>query len=143
MAHPLIKPPWLRWVLYVTIWTLIGLAFAAQAYLTRAEIGSPVPWRSALGRNLLDWYIFAILGVPVLWLAKRIPLELGDWKRRLTIHVAASIAFSLLWMVLRALASTQLGLTEGRGFWAVFTYALVATFFFNILVYWAIVSLGH
>lgn len=133
-------------MVYVAIWTLIGLAFAGQSYLTRAEIGSPVTWRSALGRNLLDWYIFALLALPVLWVAKQIPLELADWRRRVTIHVAASIVFSFLWMVLRASAVTLLQLNEARGsldFWTTFKYAMVATFFFNVLIYWGIVSVSH
>jgi two-component system, LytTR family, sensor kinase len=133
----LIKQFWLRWLAYFAIWTLIGVAFAGQLYLTRAETGNPVTWRFALNRNLMDWYIFAILALPVLWLARRIPLELVDWKRRLTIHIVASILFSVLWMVLRAFL---LQLTEGRGFWTAFTFALAATFFFNVLIYWVIIS---
>lgn len=136
---------WFQWTLYLLVWTVIGLAFAGQLYLTRAEVGDPVTWRFALGRNLLDWYIFAILSIPVVSLARRIPLELADWKRRFTIHLAASVMFSLLWMVCRSFLLTPLQLT-GRGphgFWAAFTFALVATFFFNVLIYWMIVSVGH
>jgi two-component system LytT family sensor kinase len=139
------RQPALKWVAYFAIWTMISLAFAGQAYLTRAEIGSPVTWGFALGRNLLDWYIFAILSLPVLWLARKIPIELTDWKRRLTIHITASVVFSMLWMFVRAFLVMALRLTEGQpiGFWAAFTYALVATFFFNIVIYWVIISVTH
>src|SRR5688572_4807628 len=144
MPKNLLNREWVQWLLYFAIWTLIGLAFAGQSYLARAEIGDRVTWRFALSRNLTDWYIFAVLSLPVLWLARRIPIESGDWKRRVTIHAVASIVFSVLWMVLRASIVTALQLTEGqRGFWAAFTFALVATFFFNVLIYWVIISITH
>ena len=133
-------------VLYFAVWTVIGLAFAGQLYLTQAEIGRPVNWRFALSRNLIDWYVFALLAIPVIWLANRIPLELGDWRRRATIHAVASILFSVVWMVLRAVLAAAVELTPERtplGFWTAFTYALVATFFFNVLIYWVVVSVAH
>ena len=136
----------LPWVLYFAIWTVIGLAFAGQLYLTQAEIGRPVNWRFALSRNLIDWYVFAALAIPAIWLANRIPLERGDWRRRITIHAVASILFSVVWMVLRAVLAVAVELTPERtplGFWTAFTYALVATFFFNVLIYWVVVSVAH
>lgn len=142
----LLNRPSALWLGYFAIWTLIGLAFAGQSYLARAESGSPIPWRFAVGRNLVDWYIFAMLSLPVLWLARRIPIEFSDWKRRVTIHLVASIVFSMLWMALRALLVTTLELTEGQGsfeFWVAFKHALVATFFFNALLYWVIISVTH
>jgi len=132
--------------LYFAVWTIIGLAFAGQLYLTQAEIGHPVDWRFALSRNLIDWYVFAVLALPVIWLANRIPLELGDWRRRLTIHLVASIIFSIVWMMLRALLAAAVESTAEPtpvGFWTAFTYALVATFFFNVLIYWVVVSVAH
>jgi two-component system, LytTR family, sensor kinase len=146
MPKTLLSRAWVQWLLYFAIWTSIGLAFAGQAYLTRAESGLPITWRFALGRNLIDWYIFAILSLPVLWLARRIPVEFADWKRRLTIHLVASIVFSMLWMVLRASLVTTLELAEGQApleFWTAFKHALVATFFFNVLIYWVIISVTH
>jgi two-component system, LytTR family, sensor kinase len=146
MPKNFLSRPWFQWLLYFAVWTLIGVAFAGQSYLARAEVGAPITWRFALGRNLLDWYIFALLAIPVVWLARRIPLELADWKRRLTIHVVASILFSVLWMICRAFLVTALELTEVRGplaFWTAFTYALVATFFFNVLIYGVVVTVTH
>jgi signal transduction histidine kinase len=127
-------------------WSIIGLSFAIQLYLTRSEIGLPVTWRYAIGRNLVDWYVFALLSVPALWLARRIPIERADWGRRVTIHAAASAVFSLSWMALRALVLRALQITEGGRavtFTEAFTHALVATFFFNVAVYCVVAGYGH
>ena len=146
MPKTLLSRRSLPWVLYFAIWTVIGLAFAGQLYLTQAEIGRPVNWQFALSRNLIDWYAFAVLAIPAIWLANRIPLERGDWRRRITIHAVASILFSVVWMVLRAVLAAAVELTPERtplGFWTAFSYALVATFFFNVLIYWVVVSVAH
>ena len=127
-------------------WSIIGLSFAIQLYLTRSELGLPVTWRYAIGRNLVDWYVFALLSVPTLWLARRVPIERADWGRRVTIHAAASAVFSLGWMALRALVGRALQITEGGRvvtFTEAFTYALVATFFFNVAVYCVVAGYGH
>jgi signal transduction histidine kinase len=146
MREIVAKQAWSRWLLVFGLWTIIGLSFAIQSYLTRSEIGNPVTWRFALGRNLVDWYLFALLSVPSLGLARRIPIEQADWRRRAVIHLAASAVFSLAWMVLRAGVVHLLQLTESGapiGFTEAFTHALVATFFFNVLIYWVIISFSH
>ena len=35
------RKQWLKWVLLFCLWTVIGLAFATQLYLSRAKIGDP------------------------------------------------------------------------------------------------------
>ena len=127
------------------LWTLIGLAFSSQFYLSRANSSSPVTWKFALEHSLADWYLFALLSVPALWLARRFHFERIHWPRQLAVHLVASGAFSLLWMTARALIEEGLSRAgESQvGFKAAFTYALAATFFFNLLIYWAIVSVSH
>src|SRR5947209_5378183 len=127
------------------LWTLIGLAFSTQFFLSRANSSSPVTWKFALEHSLADWYLFALLSLPALWLARRFPFERVHWPRQLAIHLLASGAFSLLWMTARALLEEGLS-RAGESqvtFKAAFTYALAATFFFNLLIYWAIVSVSH
>lgn len=131
--------PWRRGLMAFGFWSIIGLSFAIQLYLTRSELGLPVTWRYAIGRNLVDWYVFALLSVPALWLARRIPIERADWGRRVTIHAAASAVFSLGWMALRALVVSGRVVT----FTEAFTHALVATFFFNVAVYCVVAGYGH
>jgi len=49
-----------------------------------------------------DWYVFALLSIPVVWLARRFDFESGHRRRSLAVHLPASLAFSLAYMVLRA-----------------------------------------
>jgi two-component system, LytTR family, sensor kinase len=137
-----------RWLLGAGFWTLLGLAFALQSYLSALQRGSPVGWSFAIRRSLADWYIFGVLSIPALWLARRCRLGRQTWPRNALIHLAAGVLFSLAWMALRsALEHYQIMGRVGRyplvSFREAFMYALVATFFFNMLIYWAIVIVSH
>jgi signal transduction histidine kinase len=140
-----IRQPWLKWGLIFGLWTFIGLAFSSQFYLSRANSGMPVSWRFALEHSLVaEWYLFALLSIPALWLARRFRFERAGWPGRLALHLLASAGFSILWMIGRALVEEWLSAGGERQvtFKMAFTYAL-ATFFFNGLVYWAIITVSH
>ncbi|HXG48456.1 MAG TPA: sensor histidine kinase [Methylomirabilota bacterium] len=136
---------WLRWLGVAAFWTLVGLAFAGQLYLSRANVGAPVSWRFAIERALADWYVFALLSIPAFRLARRFHVERATWVRPLAFHVAAGAMFSLGWMALRAAVEQILSASAGQriGFQEAFSHALVATFSFNVMVYWAVVAVAH
>ena len=48
----LIRRVWPKWILVFAFWTLLGLAFGGQLYLSRSNIGAPVSWSFALQRSL-------------------------------------------------------------------------------------------
>jgi hypothetical protein len=139
------RKPWLKWILLFAFWTILGLAFAGQLYLSRSKIGDPVTWSFALGRALADWYAFAILSIPAIWIARRFPLAGPGRMASVMIHLAAGAMFSVAWMLLRAAIEHW----QSRGelypveFGAAFSRALVATFFFNFLIYWGVVVVQH
>jgi signal transduction histidine kinase len=126
-------------------WTVLGLAFAGQLYLSRSMIGDPVPWGFAVNRALGDWYTFALLSVPAWWMARRFPFAPSRWLTSGAVHLAASAVFSLSWMVLRV--TIEQWQTRGElypvSFTAAFGRVLVATFFFNSLIYWGVVLVQH
>ena len=136
---------WSQGVLFFVFWTLLGMAFAAQLFLSRSGIGSPVSWEFAVGRALADWYVYGLLSLPSIWLAKRFHIERAHWQRTVLVHLAASAIFSVLWMVLRSLIEGWLSRGEpgSLSFAAAFSHALFATFFFNLLIYWAVISVAH
>ncbi len=139
------RQPWRRVLLAFACWTLIGLAFAGQLYLSKAKVGEPVPWTFAVSRALSDWYVFALLSIPALGLARRFSLGDAQWALNLITHLAASALFSVAWMALRG--GAEVWLTHGRAdavtFAAAFQRALVTTFFYNLLIYWVIISVGY
>src|SRR3990172_1520984 len=91
----------LKWLAGFGFWTVIGLSFASQFYFSSAKFGNPVTWWQAVGWALGDWYVFALLSLPALWLAHRYRLEGPARWRNGALHLMASALFSLAYMVLR------------------------------------------
>ena len=126
-------------------WTLVGLAFASQFYLSSTLLGRAVTWGQAISYSLGDWYVYAILAWPSLRLARRYPPEGGQPWRTAGIHLAAGLVFSTVYVVLRALVGQvhSLLIDEPVTFGEVFRPLLVKTFPFNLLIYGVIISVSH
>ncbi|HEY3757539.1 MAG TPA: sensor histidine kinase [Opitutaceae bacterium] len=129
----------------LALWSLVGLAFASQFYLSSVMLGSPITWGEAIRACLGDWYAWALLSVPILWFVRRYPPEGGAPWSRAFLHLAAALAFSLAYVVLRALIGEANGrlIGESSSFWDVFRPLLLRTFPFNLLIYGVIVALSH
>lgn len=136
-----------RWfpVLYGLSWTLVGLAFAGQHYLKAASFGEGVSWAVALQGALADWWVFAILAFPAFRLARRFPLGGAHWHLRLALHGLGGLVFSLVWILVRAGVGEVLfpGHRSEKPLHELIRYVVVATFFFNMLVYWVVVTVAH
>src|ERR1700683_2660459 len=91
-----------RWLAGFFFWTGIGLSFAGQFYISSAQAGLGVTWNQALSYSLGDWYVFALLSIPVMHLARWFPLETGKWRKSLAVHLTCGAIFSLAYMVVRA-----------------------------------------
>jgi len=129
-----------RWLLGFLFWTLLGLSFASQFYISNSKAGYDVTWKQAVSFSLGDWYVFALLSIPVNALARRFRFDTGTWGRSLAVHTLGSVAFSLSYMVLRAsLGSWQ----SGFSFAEAFKPLLVKTWHYNILVYGVIVAVSQ
>jgi sensor histidine kinase YesM len=138
-------PPLLRGLSLWALWSLIGLAFASQFYLSSSSLGRSITWGEAISNSLGDWYVYGVLSLPILWLARRFPPERGSRWVTAGIHVGAALVFSLIYVVLRALVgevnSSLVG--ESASFGEIFRPLFVHTFPFNLLIYGIIVSASH
>lgn len=135
----------LKLLLIFAFWTVIGLSFAGQFFISSSQLGRPISWRQALGHSLADWYVFALLSfIPVL-LARRFSLDGAAWLPRVVLHFAAGAAFSLAYVATRTLVgiwqSTSAPSVEV--FSATFGPLLVKTWHFNFLIYWVIITVCH
>lgn len=127
------------------LWTLIGLAFAFQLYVTSAKLGQPVSWGRAVSWSLGDWYVYAVLSLGVTPMCLRYRLASDRWRSTAPAHLVASVTFSLLYMMVRALIGQAQARWGGQviGYREAFEPLLAKTFLFNALVYWVIVISVH
>jgi two-component system, LytTR family, sensor kinase len=139
---PLTKTFWLRALAAFAFWTLLGVAFGVQFHFASEQIGNPVPWTRAFVYSLSDWYTFALLSIPAVWLASHLPIERRRRFRTVAIHLLASIVFSIAYVVLRS----ALAVLESPGsvsFEAARRTLFIKSWHFNLLVYWVIGAITH
>ena len=131
---------WAKWFIGLAFWTLLGLSFASQFYISSAKAGLGVTWRQAFGYALGDWYVFALLSIPVVRLARRFRFGTGNGIQTLVAHALGSVVFSLAYMVVRAWIGQW---QSAASFQEAFKPLLVKTWHFNLLIYWVIVAVSQ
>lgn len=82
---------WLRAFFIIGIWTLFGVFLASQSTLAFRGRERAFSWQRILLVEMGFAYIWAVLTPPVLWLARRFPIERGRLSRDLMVHALASI----------------------------------------------------
>lgn len=133
-----------RWLMWLAFWTAIGLSFAAQLYISASKSGRPVSWWFAASNGLFDWYVVAILSIPAAWLSNRFPINRETWEVNVPLHLAASGAFSFLFIVLRAwVAQAQSSFSQQSLPFAEAFQLLLVKSFPNLLIYWVILTVVH
>jgi two-component system LytT family sensor kinase len=92
----------------VGLWLLPGLVNATQMYVAFSAGGYAVPFSTALIWSVLPWQTYALLTPPIVWLARRFPVERA---RNLAVHVAAAVVagvlFSASWWLSGVLVGTK------------------------------------
>jgi signal transduction histidine kinase len=129
---------WLRVVAAFAFWTLLGVAFASQFYFSSAQFGNPVSWSRALTYSLADWWTFALLSVPAIWMARLVRIEHPHRVRAAAAHALVSVLFSVAYMALRG--TIAIWQSPSASFAQSFNALLFKTWHFNLLVYWVIVA---
>ena len=133
------------WFVIFVSWTLYGLFFACQAYFNYAYYARPIPF----GRTLTVWlicaYLWALLTPPIIRLARRFPVERGQYLHSTALHLLAGTLFSSLQLALYVIASQWLLGDASRPFSPLqsFQNILVAEFHTGLLLYWSVLGLCH
>jgi signal transduction histidine kinase len=141
-----LRQSWVPWSLFVGFWTVLGLSFASQFYLSSRLFGYyTVTWGQAVNVTLGDWYVWALLSLPIISVARRFPLHRRNWHRLVVIHVTFSLLISLAYVLIRAaigqLQNPMLGMTTT--FWGTVEQLLLKNSLLNLIIYWIIVSVSH
>ncbi|MFQ5568310.1 MAG: sensor histidine kinase [Rhodothermales bacterium] len=165
------NPPtrrWLKWSLIVGLWLLVALLFTAQFYFAMTEEDPSVGLTSILLSQVVHWGLWIVFTPVVLRLTGRVSLvrrpqslpppglsssstEAGQkrqgnrWVRWLLTHLAASVVVAVLHLFLSTvgLVLTKPFPRENYTFFEVFLSLLGTLLFVDVLIYWAVLGVGH
>ena len=145
LSAVVVWPRWRWWALGFGVCTVLGLCDAAEEVVSARYQCFILPWTSALPLGLGLWYIWAVLGLFVLWLARRFPLGQAHWRRRLALHLAAAVGVACVKIVLDypLIKNFYCSTPEQLTFPYFLGLAFASQFTFYLLVYWGIVLVSH
>ena len=133
------------WLFAAACWTLLGVFFATQTFVSYGYSRRTVTWSRALELALAEYYLWGLASILVLWLARRFPFERGRIGRALAIHLPAGIAVPVLHLGAYSLVAAWVSSTPQR---KVDAADLYRAFFGQkihpgVLIYWVIVGVAH
>jgi len=128
----------------VLAWTAAGLLLAAQAYVSEAMRGRPMP----VARSLAVWLgfasVWALLTPVVIWIARRFPFAGSNVIRALAAHAVGATFVVTLQLALFAFLAPIAGATSAAGTWlATFQRLLGAAFILDLPLYAVIVFVAE
>jgi signal transduction histidine kinase len=92
-----------------------------------------------------DWYVFALLSIPAVKLARAFPFERKRWLVTGLIHLFGSILLSLTYIVLRAALAQAYSFSTSAplAFSHAFTPLMAKPFQYYLWVFWVIIAVSH
>lgn len=124
-------------VFYFAAWTTVALFYASQWLLYNLYDESPESPARLVGVVLTDWYVRAAVAVPVLFLARRLPISGRSRVSALCIHALASVAFALTKIAICWWLALVLPWLRPIGF----LQLLLGEIHLDIAIYWILVGL--
>lgn len=138
--------PLVRFGLCVLAWTVAGLFFFTQDLSRKAYWGDPTPWWHYLISWLLGVWLAAATTPAVVWLGRRWPIERRRWLPRVALHLAGSLGYSAIQVVVLSAIGAQIGflgaLTSDR-FLETLPVLAVVSFHNNVVSYWTILGVMY
>jgi signal transduction histidine kinase len=77
-------------------WTLIGVVFTLQSYFASFRSERPVSLFDAAYLQMTWSYLWALATPLVLWVANRLPIDRGNWRRVALIHLPICLVLSVI-----------------------------------------------
>jgi two-component system, LytTR family, sensor kinase len=135
---------WKSLAFVFAVWTLIAAIFYSRYHLGELYRGNQVEGWTIIGDYVICYYIWAVLTLPILALARRFPLIGRYWLRHLLLHTLISLLTGVLYTVVDSLIGAVL--SDGLSIPALLERvqrALKARSILEVMTYWAIVCVGH
>jgi len=94
-SRPAFAGGWRRYAIAFAAWTAIGIVLAQQSYATLRLNGHPRPIGEMLPSLFADMWLWALFTPAILDIARRWPVDRGQWAVHLPVHIAAAVGFAI------------------------------------------------
>lgn len=132
-----------RYGLIWGIWTIVGLFFTTQIYVSDYASNQPIRYGRPLLVQMSACYLWALATPLVLWLSRRYCIQRHNWLRRSLFHFVASIVLVSAQLALHSLAVIMIMSGTGQ----IVPFRVFRFVYFNLdrwlLIYWLILLMSH
>jgi two-component system, LytTR family, sensor kinase len=134
-------------VLYVGVWTAVGFAEAFQTYVLQQLVDRPLEMWQCLSLSLSMWYGLAVLALPLVWLARRSPVEQESWHGPVLVLLSATSALALVKVLIdipvERFIRPQYPFLKGRSDLELFHIFFNARYIFYLVVFLLVLGVSH
>lgn len=140
------------WLLYIGVWTLVGLFWATRGYwIWKDNPEFPLSWNQAMILGLIEWYLWGILALFIYWVCVRLPFQRSNWRKTLGIHLGVAVAVSLLHLFLYIAIDRPIDAYFMKGktfpemefFWTAYFFIIRSRIHSTVLVYALIAMISY
>jgi len=129
-----------RYGLIWGVWTIVGLFFTTQIYVSDYANNQPIRYGRPLLVQMSACYLWAIATPLVLWLSRRYCIQRHNWRPRLLFHFVVSVVLVSAQLALHSL-SVMMIMSE------IVPFRVFRFVYFNLdrwlLIYWLILLMSH
>ncbi|HEY0023354.1 MAG TPA: histidine kinase [Longimicrobium sp.] len=135
----------LLWASVVCAWTLMAVIDTTQLGFYYRDHEPHLGWINAMERAVPSWAVWALLTPVVFAVAARVPLERGNLRRVLPLHLVAALALVSVWALAVSAIAIGLGWPAAGGHtWGTLVERyLPRRLHVNLLIYAALVGVHH
>jgi hypothetical protein len=90
------RRPALKWVVFVAIWTALGVFFASHSYIKNMNLKIPLPFEEAIVLGLVEWYLWGGVSLLVYRFCRKVSYTGRNWLWLTGIHFVIGATLSLL-----------------------------------------------
>ncbi len=134
-----------RLICWFGLFTLLAVIDAVQLYAGQGFEDFTVSWPTALRRGCESNYTMAVLGLGVLWLARRFPFERAHAWRWFARHLGLALVYAAVYSAAYALLVNGQTSVKGKPFVFPDTFKKLIVFYTygNVGFYWLVVLAHH
>lgn len=135
----------LRMTIVLLVAAALTLLSTVLAWQLTLAMGRPVPRLALVLLNGAYWFTWAAMTPAIVWLSQRFRFEKHGLLRAVAVHVPAVVVFSVVHVAAMQAVQGWIARSSGRRFawWSEVERALLQTFDWEMMTYWAIVGLSH
>jgi hypothetical protein len=135
----------LQAMLFIAIWTVVGIAGSVHCYFSYAALGEPLSWPRAFALGMSLWYAWGVLSVVIFQWTRLWPLDANTWLQRLPVHLCAGIIFALAKLIMDypIIKFIYCLHPERCDFPTFFRMAFIGYFFRYLVISWLLMGVAH